>query len=261
MFKTVVKSKYVIAEGQEADAAPPSAALKKEVYYHGTTTTENANKIWKGGIKPDLSDVGDWETHKPVKGHVYCTRDIFSAFMYAAVDNCGRDRQASEHILSDAIFYEGPGGNYKDPIPEYGKYGYVFVIPASQFKDVHPDEDEVGKAVHDKAFPWLNKLAEQKLADEESENIEECASDSLLEDVDNQCYRCWIKAGKLLLPLLTDKQKLDIIKKYSNVAHAGVLKPTEMWRFDRTRLPDIFDSKSKNVKPGFDFFQFAKRLK
>jgi len=236
-FKYKIQSKYIVSEVEddEAKAAPPSPSMKKKTYYHGTPTEQQAKKIWVEGIKPDLVE-DEGQISVPVKGRVYCTSNLGYAVIYAL----GGD-------IAGTPFN-------KDFEPDYGKYGYLFVIKGDQFKDIHPDEDQVGEAIHDKKFPWLTKLAEKHLSDEEESDPDGCMTGSLLKDVYQGCYTCWIKSGKLLLPYLTDNQKLQIIRKYGNVAHEGVLHPSEMWKIDR--------SKTKLLKKdGSNFFKIATLVK
>ena len=224
MFSSQVKAKYEVQD-KEADAAPPTPGMKKDSYYHGTPTKGKAEKIWEEGILPDLSSTPEHEISKPIAGRVYCTKNLSYALMYAL----GGD-MAGKKIVSF--------------LDKYGQFGYVFVIPGKQLKEIHPDEDEVGKAVYEKKLPWLTKLADKRLADEEA----------LLDGVRDGDYESWIKAGKLLLPRLTDEQKIEIIEKYGNIAHEGILHPTEMWQIDRNLIPDL-------KKDGSNFFQLAKKIK
>jgi hypothetical protein len=210
-FKEKIAASYQIKE-KEADAAPPTPAIKKGNYYHGTPTKEKAAKIWKEGIKPDLSETPEHHISKPVAGHVYCTKNLGYALIYAL------------------------GGMTPDIVTKYGQFGYVFVIPGSQFSEIHPDEDQIGKAVYENKLPWLTKLATY-----------------LLGGTLNPSLFLTRKAGKRLLPHLTDEQKIEIIRKYGNVAHEGILHPTEMWQIDRTLTPKL-------KKDGSNFFQLAKKI-
>jgi len=229
MFSSQVKAKYLVQD-KEADAAPPTPGMKKDSYYHGTPTKGKAEKIWEEGILPDLSSTPEHEISKPIAGRVYCTKNLSYALMYAL----GGD-MAGKKIVSF--------------LDKYGQFGYVFVIPGKQFKEIHPDEDEVGKAVYEKKLPWLTKLAKEHLIYEGQIGYR-----NLLDGVNSGDYESWITAGKLLLPHLTDEQKLEIIEKYGNVAHEGVLHPTEMWEIDRNL--------SLKLKPdGSNFFQIAKKIK
>ena len=235
MFSSQVKAKYLVQD-KEADAAPPTPGMKKDSYYHGTPTKGKAEKIWEEGILPDLSSTPEHEISKPIAGRVYCTKNLSYALMYAL----GGD-MAGKKIVSF--------------LDKYGQFGYVFVIPGKQLKEIHPDEDEVGKAVYEKKLPWLTKLADKRLADEEqSYENDEGGHGALLDGVRDGDYESWIKAGKLLLPHLTDEQKLEIIEKYGNVAHEGVLHPTEMWEIDR-------NLSIKLKQDGSNFFQVAKKIK
>jgi len=245
-FVNKVYAKFKVIPSGEADAAPPTPAMKKGVFYHGTTLKENADSIWKSGIKPNLNNFDndvydDEDSINPIADRVYCTNSIAVAFQYAVTGS-----------------YTEGGLDLKDAeawIEDFDRYGYVFVIQGSQFKDIHPDEDQIGKAIAEKKIPWLTKLAEKELKDEECVDMDSCGYESLLKEIIQlKCYRCWIKAGKLLLPHLTDKQKIEIITKYGNVAHEGVLRPTEMWQIDRTQL-------GKYKPNGSNFFQVAKKVK
>jgi len=226
-----------VQEAEEANAATPTPAIKKGVYYHGTTTKEAAEKIWKEGLKPDLSKTPEYNLSRPIAGRVYCTKNLGYALIYA--------------LGGDVAGKEG----MKFLLDKNGQFGYVFVIPGSLFSEIHPDEDEIGKAIYENKMPWLTDLAKENLSDEDhpDENDEGLYGD-LLDGVADGDYSCFIKAGKLLLPLLTDKQKIEIIKKYGNVAHSGVLHPTEMWKIDRKFTPDL-------KRDGSNFFKLAERVK
>lgn len=242
-FKEKIAASYQIKE-KEADAAPPTPAIKKGNYYHGTPTKENAVKIWKEGIKPDLSETPEHNISKPVAGRVYITKNIGYALIYAL----GGDFAGKSSLLDS---YGQPKS--KKELSLY-RYGYLFVIPGSQFGEIHPDEDQVGKAIYENKLPWLTNLAKKHLAEEDQPDAnDEGGYGALLDGVKDGDYASWIKAGKLLLPHLTDKQKIEIIKKYGNVAHEGILHPTEMWQIDRNLTPKL-------KKDGSNFFQLAKKI-
>lgn len=234
-LKKQIKSKYVINDKQ-AKAAKPTPTIKKDIFYHGTPTGERAEKIWKEGILPDLSITPEHEISKPVSGRVYCTNSIKYAVIYAL----GGDVAGNSRPLF---------------IDKYGQYCYIFVISGKQLKNIHPDEDNVGQAIHDKKFTWLTQLANQYLRDEDQPDAnDEGEYGALLDGIYDGDYASWIKAGKILLPQLTDSQKLDIIKEFGNIAHDGALHPSEMWQFDRALTSDL-------KRDGSNFFQLAKKIK
>jgi len=229
-----MSAKFKVVPSGEADAAPPTSELKMGTYYHGTPTKERADKIWKDGIKPDLSVTPEHAISKPIAGRVYITKNIGYALIYAL----GGDVAGSKPFSLDS----------------YGQFGYLFVIKGSQLNEIHPDEDEVGKAIYENKLSWLSTLAKKLLADEDQPDENDDWGSPLLDGVKVGDYSSWIKAGKLLLPHLTDKQKIEIIEKYGNVAHEGILHPTEMWKIDRHLTPKL-------KRDGSNFFQIAKKVK
>jgi hypothetical protein len=77
---------------------------------------------------------------------------------------------------------------------------------------------------------------------------------SLLDAVMDGEYEAWATAGKLLLPFLTDDQKLELIDMGCHIAHGGALIPDEIWKFNK-RL-------SQELKhDGSNFFTLAERIK
>jgi hypothetical protein len=174
---------------KESDSAVPSKELQEETYYHGTQTEEKALKIWNEGIRPDLAQCSKRSTFRPVAGRVYCTKFL---------------REAVVYLL---------GGSYvgHKMLPQleekYGRYGYLFVIPGNLLEDVHPDEDQVGKAVYDaiedadEDLPWIIPLAQKYV------------KPAVMKSLKDGLYASWIRAGKAILPHLTDEQKLALIEK------------------------------------------------
>lgn len=232
-FKKRVNKTYILCS-KESEAALPTSSMQQMKYYHGTPTKQKADKVWREGIKPDLSTTEG--TSKPIPGRVYCTQNLKEALIYAV----GYAFTPGEPINLDVT-------------QQHGKFGYLFVLKGKQFKDIHPDEDQVGKAVYEKFKPWLTALAEKHLDGVEPDDIETSAYEDLLKDVYLGDYTAWIQAGKILLPYLTDKQKIEIIKKYGNVAHEGVLYPSEMWQIDRTQIQNLDDDLT-------NFFKVAKLI-
>jgi hypothetical protein len=129
------------------------------------------------------------------------------------------------------------------------------VIPGDSLKEVHPDEDQIGQAIHDKHFPWIKKY--QNLLENEEPLIEEgeeqVAEETLLAQINLGLYDAWIKAGHLLMNVLTQDEKMDIILKYGNVAHVGAVYPTEVWRLDKKKSVLLHSS-------GDNFFELAEKI-
>jgi hypothetical protein len=241
-FRYKIHQKYVVVD-KEADAAPPEGHHVSQVYYHGTKTTKAANMLWRDGIKPDLSRHHD-DLGRPIEGRVYITRNIAFALHYA-LGAAVAGTESKEFIAR--------------LIKEHGKWGYIAVIPGRRLKDIHADEDQIGQAAHDALtegkLPWLKKLAEKHL-DVEDARLSEYQDEPLivLEQVKEGNYDAWILAGKILMDYLSPEEHLAIIDLYGNIAHEGVLRPTELWRIDRELIPQL--------KPdGSNFFALAEKIK
>jgi hypothetical protein len=225
---------------------PIPPALQRKRYYHGTSQARKAPLIWKKGILPDISGIPEGNVARPVKGRVYLALNLKEALPYML----GGDMAGSE---VPSVWLR--------PSP----YGYLFIVDGKDLQDIQPDEDQVGKAVHDRAFPWLDDYlqilraespeADPEIEDEEGNLVPNVDGyhylSTLLEQVDEGEYTGWIKAGHVLLPLLEDSEKIDIVEKYGNVAHAGKVMPTEMWRFDKNDSPKL-------KRDGSNFFELAK---
>ena len=168
-FMKKLQSHYSVEISREADAAPPTPAMKKGIFYHGTDKSECIDKIWKEGLKPDLGLYQDREKNwEAVKGHVYITKDLKTALTYAI----------------------SPSNK--------GEYGYIFVIKGDALKDIHPDEDNIGEAIMEGKFPWLDSLAKKHLKGiphEDDDNDYDDLLDAVL-DGEELC-EAWALAGKM----------------------------------------------------------------
>jgi hypothetical protein len=102
-----------------------------------------------------------------------------------------------------------------------------------------------------KILPWLKDLAEEYLY---VEAVDPEFHQDLLSQVKTGDYDAWIAAGKILMDVITPEQHLEIIDEYGNIAHEGALKPSELWRIDRNKIPQL--------KPdGSNFFKLAEKIK
>ena len=67
-------------------------------------------------------------------------------------------------------------------------------------------------------------------------------------------YVMWAHAGKKLMPLLSDEQKLHLIDLGAHVAHTGKLMPNAAYRIAFANI--------KNLKrDGSNFFEYAEKIK
>lgn len=215
-------------------AAPRQSDLER-VYYHGTPKEENANSIMANGIKaPDLSARSGYL--KPVEGKVYITPQIGYASIYA-IGGSLAGTEVSDWMLRD-----------------YGQYGYVFVLDGHQLKDIQPDEDSVGEMIYNGEVDWLDDEAREALEyedyDDEGQDLD---YNGLYNAVMGGEYNAWAAAGKIMLDILSDEQKLELIDLGAHVAHSGNLVPKEVWRFDRNKTIDL-------AKDGSNFFDLAERI-
>jgi hypothetical protein len=230
--------------GRISESPPPDDDIISKDYYHGTPTEAGAEAIWSEGLSPDVRRDGqeDDAFDLPVEGMVYVTRNLGYALSYALGANYAGEKPMQRTIK------------------KYGQYGFLAVVPGSSLKDVHPDEDQVGEAVHDalgerkEGFTWLAYLASRELMNKHFSAGPDEPDTDLLRQVQEGDYDAWIVAGKILLPKLSDEQKLQIIGAYGNLAHKGSLKPSQMWKFDRKRSEEL-------AKDGSNFFKLATRFK
>lgn len=209
----------------------------EKVYYHGTSKESAAKSIQtKGLLEPP--DIGTRKTQlTPVKGKVYLTSELSYAIIYAL----GGD-MAGNKIPDRWFETEGP-------------YGYVFVVPASGITSaMQPDEDVVGQMINQLANPtssvyhydnlpqWLLMLASKVLSDRQYANVTNKYAE----------YAHEAAAGKKVLKHMSPAQKLQLLESSNHVAHEGAVKPSECWRIDKRRSPEL-------KKDGSNFFQLAER--
>lgn len=216
-------------------AAKATDKFKSKIYYHGTPTILRANAAWKEGIRPDLSKIPATNISRPVAGRVYVTDSLKYAIIYA-------------------LGGDFAGSDCETLIKMYGKYGYLFVIDGQQLQaDIQPDEDQIGEAVYlnqqdSTKFPWIRAMAIEHI---QTEDAEDDYYRSLLHAVKDGLYDAWIKTGHILLPYLTGQQKFEIMEHFGNIAHLGLIKPKEMWEFDRSNCKQL-------KRDGSNFFELAK---
>lgn len=232
-------------------SAPATAAIRAKTYYHGVSHEVHAREILRTGrLEPGVSATGaverdnigraerqGWTT--PVAGRVYVTARPAWAVIYATMHPEFRRRRRG--IVAT----------------EHGRYGYIFAVDGRHFGDVQPDEDSVGQMLHVRwdADVWRARArVGQRVFDrvpspldvpEAPDWLFELAKQNLTQ---NQWYEvveygrvAWqARAGKKLLALMTDAQKLELVELGAHVAHAGALPISAAWRVDkRIRRGDL----------------------
>jgi hypothetical protein len=205
-------------------AAVPREIDYQKTYYHGTPKEEAAQGILSdGGITPP--DIGRKRNMlTPVKGKAYLTTSLVYAVIYGFGGVWHSFNVVPDHMMKS------------------GDYGYVFVIPGTELKDIQPDEDNVGEMVADNKVDWLSRMAKQHLTDRQYTKVMEGE------------YNYWAQAGKKLLKKMTDGQKLELLDYGVHVAHEGMVEFSECWRFLKEGALRIEEDAS-------NFFDVAERCR
>jgi len=219
----------------------PTAAMRSRVWYHGTPSLKTAERIAIEGIRPPTLALvtGKYRSPRsmlaPVRGRVYLTPDIAYAQIYAL----GANMAGSE--LPNSVKND------------YGRYGYVLVVPGSELVDLQPDEDEVGELLSSALLGpprqggWIGEHGTRAWTRDPSfmEELARFARKvltakqlwSLTHDVG---IAVEASAGKRALKKMSDAMKLRIIALDTHVSHAGPpLHPVEAWEIDRERSPEL----------------------
>ena len=225
-----------------AEMAPARASDQSKTYYHGFSHEKSLQGILAHGIQPpDLSDRSG--NLRPVEGKVYITPHLEYAITYCLGAN------TVGHKMSDHA------------IENYGQFGYLCVVDGKQVHDIQPDEDDIGKFIHDDTFDWLTDMAWSELRTEEYDDTYEDEDGNEISNIKTMMravldgeYDAWAAAGKLLLPVLTDDEKLELIDAGAHIAHGGELIPDEIWKFNKRLSQDL-------KHDGSNFFELAERIK
>lgn len=213
-------------------------------YFHGAKTKKAAENIIQRGIQPNLAA----QNHlmSPYPNAIYVTPHIAYAQIYALGCAC------AEHKIPSFI------------TKKYGQNGYVFVVAGSDLGEVQPDEDSIGEMVKRGEPRWLDRLAKEALDDMRPDTIDDpyWAGDTGLEEYFGQSvyemmkagdYAVWAFGGKTLVDMLSDEQKVELIRLGSHIANIGPVMPSECWEIPR--------KKSKILKSdGSNFFEVAQLM-
>lgn len=178
--------------------------VKRIKLYHATSDTEQGEKI--------LSDEKVFPNIKGGKSRLSPVKD----FLYTS----GNMDLIRSHLL---------GGDYTDKVEQSfidkdGRYGYLFELSWDDIKEIQPDEDSIGAMIADGEIDWLNRLAEKHLTRKQLYDIKEM-----------NWYNQYAAGGKKLIKLMSDTQKIDLIRKGANIAVFGAQKIKKAYRFDKTQ--------------------------
>lgn len=204
---------------------PPRDVETQATWYHGSPKFENAMHAFVDGIKPhDIKTLKDDDLIEPRAGVVYLTKRLDYAIRYCVRTWFGQP--PSERSLQ-----------------KWGRYAGLLVVPGSALTEVEPDEDDIGMALMDEPerFPWLRELAKKHL------------DPKLYEKVMGGDISYLAMAGKQLVGKLSQEQMYQIMDRYPQAAAKGVIKPSELWRFDRNLMPQLKED-------GSNFFELAKKI-
>lgn len=223
MINTLPQSLIEMVSDIITEAELPSN-LKQQVFYHGTTNRKAALGIAKEGIKaPDLE--GKKGDLIPVKGKVYLTPHIHYAQIYALGGDIAGSQ--SSHHLRDK--------------EQFGDHGYVFAVHGQTLGHVQPDEDSIGEMIYKQHPMWLHNYAKNTL------------HPTTYKKVMGGEYAKFAVAGKQLVKKFSDNDKQSIIAAGAHVAHEGTVKPTEVYRIHRDKIPLL-------KRDGSNFFEHAEKI-
>jgi hypothetical protein len=130
------------------------------------------------------------------------------------------------------------------------RIGYLFIISGKDLVDIQPDEDSIGEMIFKLAtgkqfenkLQWLYGLARRKLTDKQWAKL-----------IGGE-YVMFAHAGKKLLPLMTDEQKLQLISLGAHVAHTGKLIPSAAYKIDGYKIELL-------KRDGSNFFDVAEKVR
>lgn len=239
-----------------SEFAEPTEGVRAQTYYHGTGTTKQANQILQQGLAPGNISGKALGKLTPVSGATYLTPSLRYGIIYAIGGDMLGNKDPS-YLINKA------GG---DP------YGYLFVIPGELLVGkIQPDEDSVGAAIHH-AYDIIEKDAASSAY----------YSDPLYSNMMKPENRMWVAeflrlaryglttrqfkdavfgyvasqaaGGKRFLKTMSPGMKMKLISLGAHVAYLGSIMPTQCWRIDRNRNPEL-------AHDGSNFFQIAERIR
>lgn len=236
-----------LCEGKQLVEMPtPTPEMKATRYFHGTKTTAAAESIMAHGLKG--VEVQKRGQLSPVAGRVYMTPSIQYATIYA---------------LGGVLM----GSTYFEQRPPEDRYGYVFVISGID-ADVQPDEDSIGEfaANHSVAVENERRIRtgwrfDSNPSDPDNEEkrrvwtiIFNAMTPTQRVKAFDGYYAYQAAGGKRALKILSDHDKMLLLKWGAHLAVAGVVSPSECWRIDKLRAKELAEDSS-------NFFEIAERIR
>jgi hypothetical protein len=196
----------------------PSTELSSLIWYHGTSLKNGLIIIGEGFIKP--SEIVTKRTKRfmaPQYNSVYLTQSLNEALNYS---------------------------HFRSP---QGINSCLIIINGKELQDIDPDEDTIADLIPDYVkdndgnhkFPWLVNLAQTYFP-------KELKKYNTMGD-----YRYGTALGKKLMPMLSDKQKFELINVGKKIAHKGKVLIDSAWE-----IP--FNLQEKDYP---NFKRFSKQLK
>ncbi len=213
------------------EMAKPAPEHHEMQFYHGTSDEKLAHKILSDGHLRGRPEQGK-SFLAPMKDHVYITPHIHYAQIYAI----GGDVAGSEYHRIN------------------GEHGYVFAVHGKHLKDIHPDEDSVGgmlsHAVAKDGHEWMKDIPRLSwLAQQGRDHLHPTTFRKAING--EVAYQA--KAGKTLNKIMSDHQKLELIRHGSHIAHHGPLQITKAWRIHKSKVPLL-------KRDGSNFFDHAEEV-
>lgn len=232
--------------------APVQGLSPDKRYYHGAGSEAAAADILRNGIKPP-EVTGPTGGLVPIRGHVYLSSELSFANVYAGKSEKDQYGKLKGDPQYRYIFVVYPS-DLRDVYPDEDEIGEMVSKQKPKWlhdfaEEVLQDQygtrmkqcvlpDEIGSVTRDRmASEGVDLDADDEIADwlemnEEYDREEfwEWSTDNLYDAAMFGEYTAWAEAGKILLPMLDDDQVLDLIGYGKNIAHRGVVRPSECWK-------------------------------
>jgi hypothetical protein len=213
-----------------------AGSVAGQTLYHGTPTTSRAEAIARDGLKGQETQ---GKAHlAPVAGRVYMTPILRYAVIYAL----GGDMLGSE--LPERMIAES-------------RYGYVFMIDGDTLGEVEPDEDSIGEWLSTNAVrngrEYIPKFQYTDPLFRLWYNIKNAFTPAQFSRAMDGMYAAWAQGGKRALKILSANDKALLIKQGTHIHHPSGVMPSQCWRIDKTRCPEL-------SKDGSNFFNIAEKV-
>jgi hypothetical protein len=216
-----------------AEDLPPSEEEIGARYFHGTPREEKAEAIIRDGVLVGR-DVQGRSFGAPRKDFVYLPRNIEDALPYVLGAN-----YAGTSLPPEIVEREG-------------QYGYLFVVEGKDLKDIEPDEDYVGNLIYD-----LSRKRPEELTTRERQFLSFANSELTprqMHHIKYGEYLYWAAGGKRLLKRVRqDWMMRFILDNVPVVSNRGPVPPSEAWRMDKNRAPEL-------ESDGSNFFDVAEKV-